>query len=184
MIRHLADAAAIALGLFGDKSILLETAAHLSAAGLGPVVGGVAVFLHGYRRTTSDIDLYCEDPAAAAAALLALGATWDADRREHLLDCIPIRLVTRAQTGDAPRKETEIQGVLVISLADLIRFKLRSGIGNIARSQDLADVVALIRAAGLDKSFAARLPSELRADYRKLVEAVQKDEGGSQGPKR
>jgi len=176
MIQRRPDPREIALGMFEPNSRLLAAAGRVSAA-VGPVVGGVAVFLHGYRRTTVDVDVYCEDTAAAAAALEAIGAVWDAQRREHQLDGVPIRLVTSAQTGSAPRSSTEIDGVRVISLADLIQFKLRSGLGSVTRAKDLADVVELIRAAGLDKTFAARLPKDLRPEFRKLAEAVRGDQG-------
>jgi hypothetical protein len=59
-----------------------------------------------------------------------------------------------------------------VSLADLIRFKLRSGLDRPQRAQDLANVVGLIQRVPLTRSFAARLPREQRAPFRKLVDAV------------
>lgn len=174
MTQRKPDPQEIALGIFEENSRLLAAAERVSSA-VGPVVGGIAVFLHGYRRTTEDVDVYCDDAAAAAAALEAMGAEWDAAQREHRLDGVRVHLVTKAQTGDAPRKSVEIEGVQVISLPDLITFKLRSGLASVARAKDLADVVELIRAAGLDKRFAARLPKELRPEFRKLVDAVQSE---------
>lgn len=176
MIQRRPDPQELALEIFEPSSRLLATAERLTAAGLGPVVGGVAVFLHGYRRTTEDVGLFCDDTAAAGRALEALGATWDAERREHVLDGVPVHLVTAAQTGSPPRESVELRGVRVISLPDLIAFKLRAGLSSIARAKDLADVVELIRAAPLNKAFAARLPKELRPEFRKLVNAVQADE--------
>lgn len=177
MIARRPDPQELALEIFEDSSRLLAAAERLTAAGLGPVVGGIAVFLHGYRRTTEDVDLYCDDTVAATQALETLGARWDAERREHILDGVPVHLVTKAQTGSAPRESVDIKGVRVISLPDLIAFKLRAGLSSVARAKDLADVVELIRAALLETTFAARLPKELRHEFRKLVDAVQADQG-------
>lgn len=148
----------LALGMLTPGSKLLDVARRISASGVGPVLGGVAVFLHGYHRTTEDVDVFAADTAAASEALIALGATWDADAREHVLD-----------------------GVHVVGLADLIRFKLRSGLRSAARAKDLADVVELIRRVPLDKAFAGKLPTELREDYKRLVDAVAEDETDSSG---
>lgn len=167
----------IALGMLGEGSKLLDVARRVSR--VGPVVGGVAVFLHGYRRTTEDVDLFVTDTGEAARVLESLGAAWDEDRREHVIDGLPVHLVTADQTGDAPGHVSEIEGVRVVSLADLIRFKLRSGTRTVARSKDLADVVELIRRVPLDKSFAGKIPAELRAEYKRLVEAVEEDETGA-----
>jgi hypothetical protein len=163
----------IALGMLGEGSRLLQVARRASS--VGPVLGGVAVFLHGYRRTTEDIDLFADDAAKAAEALVSLGARWDPQRREHVLEGIPVHLVTAAETGDPPASSAEIDGVRVVALADLIRFKLRTGTRSVARSKDLADVVELIRRVPLDKSFAGRLPPDLRSDFKRLVDAVAQD---------
>lgn len=164
----------IALGMLGEGSKLLEVARK--ACRVGPVVGGVAVFLHGYRRTTEDVDLFVDDTIDAGEVLEAVGAKWDENARQHVLDGVPVHLVTTQHTGDRPSHVSEIEGVHVVSLADLVRFKLRSGTRSVARSKDLADVVELIRRVPLDKSFAGKLPAELRADYKRLVEAVEADE--------
>ena len=173
MISRQPDPQEIALGIFEEDSRLLAAAERVTSAGVGPIVGGIAVFLHGYRRTTEDVDVYCDDTAVAAAVLESLGAVWDAEQSEHRLDGVRVHLVTRAQTGDAPREAVEIRGIRVISLADLIRFKLRSGVSSPGRLRDLSDVLELIRASRLDKTFALRLPKELRPEFRKLVDAVR-----------
>ena len=70
--------------LTDDDSPILETARRVTevcrAAGLeAAVIGGVAVFLHGYERTTVDVDAYCADREAVAAALREAGFTWRPD---------------------------------------------------------------------------------------------------------
>jgi predicted nucleotidyltransferase component of viral defense system len=86
---------------------------------------------------------------------------------------VAIQLVTDRETGGPPEATETRQGVLVVSLADLVRTKLRSGLDNLNRARDLADVVELIRHVPLDKRFAARLPREQRPAFEKLVEAVR-----------
>jgi hypothetical protein len=163
-----------AMSLFSEDPELLKLARRVSEATGAPVVGGIAVFLHGYRRTTEDIDLFVEDASAVADALARMGAAWDEGAKEFVLEGVPIHLVTGAETGGPPRETAEIENVRVVGLADLIRFKLKSGLGHPERAQDIADILALIRVVPLDKRFAARLPANQRAPFNKLVDAVRK----------
>lgn len=173
MVRMARDIPAdLALGLLDVSSKLLDVARVVSQSPAGPVLGGVAVFLHGYERTTADVDVFSDDSQRSAKALEDLGATWDAERREHVLDGVPIHIVTIRATGDGPKQVSEIRGVRCVSLADLIRFKLRAGLAEFGRAKDLADVEELIRRVPLDKSFAVKLPTELRADFKRLVDRV------------
>jgi hypothetical protein len=67
--------------------------------------------------------------------------------------------------------------VLVVSLADLVRTKLRAGLDDLNRARDVADVVELIRSVPLDERFASRLPKEQRPAFEKLVDAVRSARG-------
>lgn len=166
----------LALGLLGDGSELLAVARRLSSAGMGPVIGGIAVFLHGYQRTTRDVGIFAADSRAAADMLEGLGAIWDPARREHILDGVPIHIVTEQLTGRGPAASVEVSGVRIAALSDLIAMKLATGLAKASRAQDLADVVGLIRAVPLNKNFAAKLPANLRTDFKRLVDAVQTDD--------
>ncbi|MEW6746357.1 MAG: hypothetical protein AB1486_26750 [Planctomycetota bacterium] len=152
---------------------MLRLARRLCEATGAPVLGGIAVFLHGYRRTTQDIDLYADDGSELARSLEALGAEWDAVHREYVVEGIPVHIVTAQETGGAPRNVNALRGIMTVSLPDLVTFKLRSGLDRLDRAQDLADVVELVRHVPLDKRFAARLPKELRTPFKKLVDAVR-----------
>ncbi|HUP23312.1 MAG TPA: hypothetical protein VNB06_10280 [Thermoanaerobaculia bacterium] len=163
------------MSLFDDEPALLRLAAQVTATTGAPVVGGIAVFLHGYRRTTEDVDLWAADPTAVGEALRRSGARWDAGRREHLLDGVAIHLVT-ASEASAPASTERIRDVLVVSLPDLVRMKLAAGLDRLERAKDLADVVELIRRRPLDGSFAAALPRSQRAAFRKLCRAVRADD--------
>ncbi len=162
-----------AMSLLSSEPKLLALARRLTEATGAPVLGGISVFLHGYRRTTEDIDLFAARTDELHEALIGLGAEWDAEQRELRIEGVPVHLVTESETGSAPSQVVEIQGVRVVGLADLIRFKLHSGLGRPERSQDIADVVELIRRVPLEKSFAGRLPREQRAPFKKLVDAVR-----------
>lgn len=162
----------LAMEMLEGESRILAVAAKVSQETGAPVLGGVAVFLHGYRRTTDDVDVFAEDERAVAAALERLGGAWDPETRQHVLDGVPVHIVTATQTGSVPKNVSTIEGVNVVSLADLIRFKLQSGLDRVERSRDLADAVELIRRVPLDKSFAAKLPQDLRRPFKDLVDAV------------
>jgi hypothetical protein len=166
-----------AMSLFAEDPELLKLARRVTTATGAPVLGGIAVFLHGYRRTTEDIELYAADPAAVRTALEAIGARWVPEASELVLDGVSIQLVTDRETGGPPEVTEERQGVLVVSLADLVRTKLRAGLEDLNRARDVADVVELIRSVPLDKRFAARLPREQRSAFEKLVDAVRSARG-------
>jgi hypothetical protein len=53
--------------------------------------------------------------------------------------------------------------------------KLASGIKNILRAQDLADVIGLIRQKRLTSEFARKLDKSVRPEYRKLVKAIESE---------
>lgn len=161
----------LAIAMLDGGSSLIAVARRVSALGL-PVLGGVAVFLHGYRRTTDDLDVFAGDTEAARAAIESLGGVWDPRAREFVIEGVPVQLVTAEQTGEPPRHISEIDGIRVVSLADLIRFKLRAGLSTPGRTRDLADVEELVRRVPLDKAFAAKLPTEQRAAFKKMVDAV------------
>lgn len=164
-----------AMSLFDEEPDLLRLAARVTAATGAPAVGGIAVFLHGYRRTTEDIDLFAADPVAVRDILRREGASWDATRREHILEGVAIHLVTAADTAP-PTATTKIRNVEVVSLVDLVRMKLATGLDRVERAKDLADVVELIRRVPLDASLAARLPSSQRVAFRKLCRAVRAED--------
>ncbi|HSZ57412.1 MAG TPA: hypothetical protein VK797_17240 [Tepidisphaeraceae bacterium] len=62
--------------------------------------------------------------------------------------------------------------------------KLLSGLNNPARSKDLGDVEELIRSVPLDKRVAGKLPREVRAEFKRLVDAVRASDRGGPGGRR
>lgn len=137
-----------------------------------PVVGGIAVLLHGGGRHTRDIDIYSEDFWATHEQLESAGILWDAKGREHVIDDVPVHMVKSDSLGGEPKLISVIEGVRVISLADLIRAKLTVGLEHIRRSKDIAHVLDLIERVPLKKDFAAKLPKHLRTPFKELVDQV------------
>lgn len=168
-----------AILMLDKRGAILDTAREIS--GLlrhhkidACVIGGVAVVLHGHLRTTKDVDIFCGDPLAKLRdVLVKAGFRFDAKRREFDRDGIPVQLVDSKVTT-APAATTDIDGVRVVDLAGLITMKLRSGSASVLRAQDIADVIGLIRHHHLRKTFAARLPGELRKSFRDLIAAVER----------
>lgn len=164
------------IGLPGDNSTILSVARSLRDKVDAPVLGGIAVYLHGYLRTTVDLDLYTPDRQRTAEQLIDAGARWDAPRREHVLDGVRIHTVTPEDAGHEVGRTSIIDGVRVVSLKDLIAIKLLCGLNNTGRSKDIGDVEELIRAIPLNKLFAGKLPPTLRASFKKLVDGVRAGE--------
>lgn len=141
----------------------------------GAIVGGVAVGLHGHLRATLDVDVFVSGPLEPLArALRRRGFTFDTRRREFRRGAVPVHPLSEAQLGSPPVRLIDISGITTVSLPDLVGIKLRSGTRSVLRAQDLADLIALIRVRGLTSAFAARLERPLRAEFRKLVRAVQR----------
>jgi hypothetical protein len=65
---------------------------------------------------------------------------------------------------------TTIEGLPVLTLARLIESKIACGEGSVRRTyKDFADVVELIAARKLNRSFARHLHRSLRKTFRELV---------------
>jgi hypothetical protein len=132
------------------------------------VVGGVAVCLHGYRRNTVDLDVL------------------DGKAKEHRAASGVAVQVVLAGEPEGPGQEATfpspkdakcvilIEGLPVLSLAQLIQAKLACGLGDMRRThKDFADVVELIAIHRLDGSFARRLHKSVRKEFRELVRRAQ-----------
>lgn len=142
----------------------------------GVVIGGVAVVLHGHARTTRDVDLLVDSPFGPVADALAVhGYHFDPSRKVFDLRGVPVHLVSPDQVGALREATIEIDDIVTVSLADLIGMKLRSGLADVLRAQDLADVIGLIRHHGLTAAFATRLDKSLRPEFRKLVRAIRRE---------
>ncbi len=155
------------------------------------IVGGMALVAHGYERTTVDVDLLVTPQGLQTlhAALDGLGYVPPFTGSKHLRDTdtgVRIEfLVTGQFPGDGNPKPVAfpdpkdvavlIEGVPFIKLECLIELKIASGMTNLGRLKDLADVQELIRVRGLDEALALRLDESVRPKYLELLYAVQGD---------
>ena len=162
----------------GNNETILEVARSLRDRVDAPVLGGIAVYLHGYLRSTVDLDLYTPDRRVTAEQLEAAGAKWDRTHREHVLNAVRIHTVTPEEARHTVQRTSIIDGVRVVSLKDLIAIKLITGLEHVGRAKDIGDVEELIRVVPLDKRFASKLPAELRALFKRLVDGVRQNERG------
>jgi hypothetical protein len=145
------------------------------------LAGGLALFLHGYRRFTEDVDLLVtrEGLTAIHEKLDGLGYVPPFAGSKNLRDAesgVKIEfLVTGDFPGDGKPKSVAfpdpiqsaeiIGGVRCLNLAKLIELKLASGMSAVHREKDLVDVQELIRVLGLSADFADSLDSSVRSTY-------------------
>jgi hypothetical protein len=142
----------------------------------GAIIGGVAVGLHGYLRTTVDVDVFVPEAVEPlSAALQAHGFVLDREKRQFVKCDVPVHVVTKAQLISPPINFELLHGIRTVSLADLINMKLRSGTRSILRAKDIGDVIGLIRHHGLGKDFTSQIEKDLRPEYRKLVDAIENE---------
>jgi hypothetical protein len=153
------------------------------------IVGGMALFFHGFRRFTEDIDILVtrEGLQTIHQRLEGLGYLPLFAGSKHLRDTesgVRIEfLVTGDYPGDSLPKpisfpdpqsaNVDIEGMRFISLPRLIELKLASGMTNTGRLKDLADVQELIRVLGLPRDLASQLNPFVHEKYRELWDGVQ-----------
>jgi hypothetical protein len=160
---------------------LLKVTKRLDALSIPyALVGGMAMFLHGYRRFTEDVDILVtkESLALIHEKLEGSGYLPPFTGSKHLRDTdngVKIEfLVTGGYPGDGLEKPvsfpdpaavfTIIDGIKVLNLPTLVQLKLASGTVP-GRRKDLGDVQELIRVLGLGAEFAEQLDPSVRASY-------------------
>jgi hypothetical protein len=163
----------------------LETIArHLEALGVPyAIAGGLALFFHGYRRFTEDVDILvtAEGLEQVHRHLVGLGYLPPFAGSKNLRDTnsgVRIEfLVAGRYPGDGKPKPVafpdpaavseEIEGLHFLRLETLIELKLASGTTP-GRRRDLADVQELIRLLSLPADYATRLDPSVRDLYGEL----------------
>ena len=144
------------------------------------LVGGLALFHHGYERFTTDVDLLVtpEGLATIHERLVGLGYLPGFTGSKNLKDVdngVKIEfLVTGGYPGDGlakpvsfpdPAEVSEvIEGIRIVNLPTLIDLKLASGTAE-WRQKDLVDVQALIHELRLPQDFAEKLDPFVRPLY-------------------
>lgn len=152
------------------------------------VVGGMAMFLHGYRRFTEVVDILVtkESLKAIHDNLEGRGYLPPFEGSKNLRDTdqgVRIEfLIAGGYPGDGKPKPvvfpdpqevaTTIDGIQVVNLVTLFELKLASGTAP-GRRKDLGDVQEMIRLLQLSESFADQLDSSVRDLYREIWRELQ-----------
>jgi hypothetical protein len=152
------------------------------------IVGGMAMFYHGYRRFTDDVDLLVtrEGLAEIHSRLEGLGWVPPFTGSKQLRDAeYGVRvefLVTGEYPGDGQPKpvafpdpatvNVEAEGVHFLRLPTLVELKLASGMSNPKRAQDLVDVQRMIEILNLPEDLADQLNPYVQAKYKEIWTVV------------
>jgi len=152
------------------------------------VVGSMAMFHHGYRRFTEDVDLLVTKDALEEihTRLEGLGYLPPFTGSKQLRDTdtgVKVEfLVTGEYPGDGLPKPVSfpdpstyseiIDDLRVLSLSKLIELKLASGISNPRRAKDLVDVQELIERLDLREALANELNPYVQAKYREIWHVI------------
>lgn len=148
------------------------------------IVGGMALFQHGFRRFTEDVDLLvtAADLKRIHEELDGRGYLPPFTNSKNLRDTelgVKIEfLITGGFPGDGKPKPisfpdpsevaVEMDGRMYIPLPKLIELKLASGMTNPHRLKDLADVQELTKVLQLSIDFAGQLDPYVQQKYREL----------------
>jgi hypothetical protein len=153
------------------------------------VVGGMALFFHGYRRFTEDVDILVtrEGLKEVHERLEGLGYVPPFTGSKHLRDAETGVKVEFLTTGDFPgdgkpkpvafpnpeEARVVVEGMQLLQLPRIVELKLASGMTNVGRLKDLADVQEMIRVLQLPEELAEQLNPFVRDKYRELWAAVR-----------
>lgn len=174
---------------FEEKSAVYDSlrriAQRLDKLGIPyAIAGGMALFMHGYRRFTEDVDILVakEDIKRIHEALEGRGYRPPFERSKNLRDTenkVRIEfLLSGGYPGDGKPKpvafpepsgvSVERDGIRFLQLPTLVELKLASGMTNPERSKDLVDVQEVIKLLGLSADFSDKLNPYVREKYQEL----------------
>lgn len=180
--RHFEETSAV-------HQTLRKIAAKLTELGIPyAVADGMALFRHGYRRFTEDVDLLVtkEDLRRIHDELEGRGYLPPHVRSKNLRNTetgVRIEFLIAGQyPGDGKPKDVafpdptgasvEIEGIRYLSLPKLIERKLASGMTNPQRLKDLADVQEVVKLLNLSREFSGQLNPFVRAKYDEIWTAA------------
>lgn len=174
---------------FEEKSAVHEAlrkiARRLEEMGIPyAIAGGMALFVHGLRRFTEDVDILVEQASLKKIhkELDGLGYRPPFAGSRNLRDtALGVRiefLVTGQYPGDGRSKPIafpepasvaiERDGIKYLQLTTLVELKLASGMTSPERMKDLGDVQELIKLLDLPLAFGARLSPYVQGKYEEL----------------
>lgn len=139
-------------------------------------IGATALYAHGYRRTTNDVDVCMrrEDPERFRHELVGRGYAATPGRTRRVVDLDTNVTIDVPVTGEIagnrekqedirfpdPSEAVVVEELPQVSLARLIELKLVTW-----RLRDWADVIELIRMHDLDEGYAENLHPAARPAY-------------------
>jgi hypothetical protein len=164
---------------------LHKIASRLKALGIPyAVIGGMALFRHGFRRFTEDVDILVtkQNLKRIHENLVGRGYLPPFAKSKHLRDTefgVRIEFLTTGDyPGDGMKKPIafpdpdtvcfEADGINFISLPKLVELKLASGMTNSGRLKDLSDVLELIKVLEIPADFADQLDPYVRDKFHEL----------------
>ncbi len=144
------------------------------------VVGGMALYLHGFRRYTENINILItrEGLPDVHRALLGGGYRLSQVNSKNIHDTdngVYIKFMVSDEVPDPQRMAAEQDGIWLLSLAPLLNLKLISGMKGIVRMKDVSDVQEMIKLLHLPQDFAEQLSPGVRAKYDELWQSSQPD---------
>jgi hypothetical protein len=168
---------------------LYAIALRLKALGIPyAVVGGMALFRHGLRRFTEDVDILVTKDGLKTIheKLEGLGYLPPFANSKHLRDTehgVKIEFLTTGDyPGDGKKKPVsfpdpksvsfEADGIHYINLPKLVELKLASGMTNPGRLKDLSDVLELVKTLRLPIDFADQLDPFVQEKFKELWKAA------------
>ena len=153
------------------------------------VVGGMALFLHGFRRFTEDVDILVtrEGLQRLHEALEGSGYRPPFAGSKNLRDTengVRIEFLVAGEfPGDGKPKPVafpepglvavEQEGIRLLNLNALIELKLASGMTGLARLKDLADVQEVIKMLALPEALAEQLAPYVQERYKELWQGAE-----------
>ena len=154
------------------------------------VVGGMALFLHGFRRFTEDVDILVTPDGLKKLheALEGSGYRPPFTGSKNLRDTengVRIEFLVAGEfPGDGkvkpvafPEPENvavEQDGIRLLNLAALVELKLASGMtGGIERLKDIADVAEVVKMLRLSETLADQLNPFVRERYREIWQELE-----------
>ena len=152
------------------------------------VVGGMALFQHGFRRFTEDVVILItrEDLKLVHSSLIGLDYVPLFEGSKNLRDTqsgVRIEfLLSGDYPGDGKKKPISFpdpshvadlrEGICVLNLPTLVELKLASGMTGKDRMKDLADVQEMIKLLSLPASFGDRLDAYVQPKFQELWDAA------------
>lgn len=173
----------------GVQDAVRRIATRLDELGIPyAIVGGMALFAHGFRRFTEDVDVLVnrDDLQTIHDNLEGRGYLAPFANSKNLRDAeLGVRiefLLSGGYPGDGKPKPVafpspsevavQIDGRSYLSLPKLVELKLASGMTGPHRGRDLVDIQQLIEAIALPKNFADQLHPYVQAKYQELWQAT------------